>query len=194
MPTVYFFCLRQLFSASVAKAEIALGGCAAVGAEAAWQNVVLGIAYNGGCSLSEHMDYITDDSASYTYYKNTNNGGWKTKSAQKLSFMIADEDWDIVVMQQASSASGRPATYNDDIQIIMDYVLANDKNPETVPEFAWNMTWAYPVEDDAEGKGEVTINTTDAFKNYYNNDQMTMYKAIVDAVKSKILFNSYFEY
>ena len=96
------------------------------------------------------------------------------------------------MLQQSSSSSGRPGTYNGDIQVIMDYVLENDKNPATVPQFAWNMTWAYPVEDD--GVGEVTTNTTDSFKNYYNNDQMTMYEAITEAVRTKIVTNPDFEY
>ena len=157
-------------------------------------NTTLGILYHSGCSLAMHETYLLDNKKEYNYYKNEN-GAWPDSGGNGTATMlqgIADEDWDIVVLQQASSSSGRPATYNDDIQVIMDYVLENDKNPETVPQFAWNMTWAYPVEDD--GIGEVTTNTTTAFDNYYGSDQMTMYNAICNAVESKIVPNSKFDY
>lgn len=157
-------------------------------------DMTLGILYHSGCSLSMHETYLLGDLSEYNYYKNTGSG-WTNSGGNTSSTMlngIRDEDWDIVVMQQASSASGRKDTYNDDIQVIMDYVLENDKNPATVPQFAWNMTWAYPVEDD--GIGEVTTNTTASFKNYYNNDQMTMYNAIADAVANIIAQNPNFKY
>ena len=157
-------------------------------------DLTLGILYHSGCSLAMHESYLLENQMEYNYYKNVGNG-WTNSGGNGTATMlrgIQDEDWDIIVMQQASSASGRPTTYNDDIQVIMDYVLENDKNPKTTPQFAWNMTWAYPVEDD--GIGEVTINTTTSFQNYYNNDQMTMYNAIADAVLSKITPNPKFEY
>lgn len=158
------------------------------------EHITLGILYYSGCPLSKHAEFLTSGEAAYSYDKNAN-GSWVVSGNGTATFLdgVTDEDWDIVVMQQSSSSSGRTATYNEDIQTIIDCVLENDKNPATKPQFAWNMTWAYPVED-VDTDDIVTVNTTSAFSNYYNNDQMTMYNCIVEAVEKKIVPNPVFEF
>lgn len=156
-------------------------------------DITLGVAYYGGCSLATHVKYLTEDSKSYNYYWTDATGSWNDTGANgaTLQDCIQAQDWDIFVLQQASSASGRADTYNEDMQTIIDYVKANCSNPDAI--FAWNMTWAYPVED-IDTDNITTVNTTSSFKTYYNNDQMTMYNAICDAVETKIATNDFFEF
>lgn len=158
------------------------------------EDMTLGVLYYSGCSLSKHVDFLTANTAAYNYYYTDSTGAWKNSGGNGTATMlqgIQDQDWDIIVMQQASSSSGRADTYNEDMQTIIDYVKANCSNPDAI--FAWNMTWAYPVED-IDTDDITTVNTTAAFQTYYNSDQMTMYNAICNAVKTKIATNSTFEY
>ena len=159
------------------------------------KEIVLGIAYHGGCSLAQHVQYIQEGSLEYTYYKlndeiSISTGTWKSTKDQTLKTIVENENWDIVTMQQASTYSGVPTTYNGDIQTIQRFV---DQTLGYTPEFAWNMTWAYPVKD-IEGDAFTTVNTNSGFATYYNSDQMTMYNAIVDTVKAKIVPNTTFSY
>ena len=164
-------------------------------AENPGKKIVLGIAYHGGCSLAQHVQYIQEGSLEYTYYKlndeiSISTGTWKSTKDQTLKTIVENENWDIVTMQQASTYSGVPTTYNGDIQTIQRFV---DQTLGYTPEFAWNMTWAYPVKD-IEGDAFTTVNTTSGFATRYNSDQMTMYNAIVDTVKAKIVPDTTFSY
>jgi hypothetical protein len=159
------------------------------------KKIVLGIAYYGGCSLAQHVSFLRANSTEYSYYKlnddiSAGTGTWKSTKDQTLKAIVENENWDIVTMQQASTYSGIPDTYNADIQTIQSFVC--DTLGYT-PTFAWNMTWAYPVKDIA-GDAFTTVNTTSGFESRYNSDQMTMYNAIVDTVKAKIVPDKTFSY
>ena len=112
--------------------------------------------------------------------------------AQTLKFGIQRHDWDLVILQgglfesaQIKDAyfAGRNLDLKADTKELMDYVLANDCEPISVPQFAWNMTWAYPVEDD--GIGEVTALTYDEMVyllEQTTNDWVTMTDADTDGI------------
>ena len=158
------------------------------------KDIVLAIAYHSGCSLSQHVNYITNSSLEYDFHKINDDiyaqkGTWKTVNDVTLKTIVENENWDIVTMQQASTYSGVADTYNGDIDTIQQFV---ERTLGYTPTFAWNMTWAYPTKD-IEGDAFVTVNTSTGFAKY-NNDQMTMYNAIVNAVKTKIVPNKTFTY
>ncbi len=134
------------------------------------EEIVLGNLYIGGCKLSTHWSNAANNSAAYEYRRYIN-GAWHTTSGTQLSFALADEDWDIVTLQQNSGTSGQPATHSD-LDKLMQYIRDNTTNPDI--RIAWNMTWAYQQ------------NSNHADFPIYNRDQMTMYNAIVSTVKSEI--------
>ncbi len=142
--------------------------------DAGYQDIVLGNLYIGGCSLDTHWSNINSGLGNYTYYKNSGSG-WTTTSNYKANTAIAEEDWDIITIQQASPDSGRPNTYIN-LNNIVSYVNENKTNPNA--RIYWHMTWAYDKDS-----------THDAFPNY-DRDQMTMYTAITDTVKDRVLTNS----
>lgn len=75
------------------------------------RNVVLGRLYIAGCSLERHCREYAGNAPAYIYYKSTSNR-WETVS-KKATLLdgIADERWDVVVLQQASGKSGIYPTY-----------------------------------------------------------------------------------
>ena len=75
-------------------------------AEGSDKNVTLGYAFNGGCSLSEHVGYIDANSADYSYFYLDENGQWKYESKVTLEYILQKEDWTYVSMQQSSASSG----------------------------------------------------------------------------------------
>ncbi len=132
------------------------------------EEIVVGNLYIGGCSLDTHYNNIKDAKGAYTYQKNTN-GYFVDYSATSVQTAIADEDWDFITLQQVSQNAGKSGTFTR-----LDEIVAFLS--ETCPEstILWHMTWAYQQDSTHSGFSG------------YNNDQMTMYNAIVSTVKSEV--------
>ena len=137
------------------------------------EKVKLGNLYISGCSLEMHLANAQADSESYTFFTN-DSGTWVTNPNYKMSDAVRSENWDFISFHQACSKSGKAETY-DTLNQLLPFVEANCTNPNV--EFMWHMTWAYQW--DATHFGFA----------YYDHNQMQMYRAIVDAVKTNILPN-----
>ncbi len=145
---------------------------------AGYTNVVLGNLFVAGCSLNTHWNYAQNNTANYTYYKNTT-GTWTERASSTMLYGIKDEDWDIITMQQVSGSSGVASTYTY-LPNIINYVKENKTNPNA--KFGWHMTWAYQGDS-----------THADFANY-GKSQTTMYNAIVSAYRTKVLPTGVFDY
>ncbi len=128
--------------------------------------------YIGGCSLKQHLDNFITDSPAYEYrrYKyGVTSGNMKLKESLQL------EDWQYVTLQQASHDSGIKESYD-----VLGEVIEWVKKYKPDAKLYWHMTWAYAQE-----------NAHPEFKRY-DNDQLTMYNAIIDCVKSEVLKHNEF--
>lgn len=155
--------------------EYLYGIAKAYGAE----DVIVGNMYVGGCTLSQHRTYAQNNMDAYEYRKNTS-GSMVTQANYRLLDAIRDEAWDVICLQQASQESGQSATYNEDLEYMLNYVNRYKENPEC--RIAWHMTWAYQQ------------NTTHWAFPVYESDQYVMYASIVNAVKTKIVPSGAFDY
>lgn len=135
--------------------------CKAAGIE----EVVIANMYIAGCALETHLENISGDVRAYTYYKNTD-GEWNSKNRVKISTALADEEWDVVTVQQASWSSGMPSTY-EPLEDIVYYIYENEPNAKIL----WHQTWA-------KCEGSVPKE--------YGSEQLSMYNAIVNTVKSDV--------
>lgn len=133
------------------------------------KKVKFGNLYIGGCSLERHLNNAMNNDSAYEYRVN-DSGEWITTENFKMSDAIKSENWDFITFQQASGYSGMKDSY-EPLSALEDYVRSlND-----TAKFGWHLTWAYQQNSDHPD-----------FKNY-GNDQITMYNAIISAVKEKVL-------
>ena len=140
---------------------------------AGYEEIVLGNLYIGGCDVDTHWTNINNDSGAYTYYyRDASTNGWRTTYNQKVSAALESVDWDYVTIQQASPKSGLPNSLGN-LNNILGYIDENKTNPNA--KILWHMTWAYDE-----------VNQNSGYANY-GNDQMDMYRAILDTVNSKVL-------
>ena len=135
-----------------------------------YDEIVLGNLYIGGCTLDTHASNFKNNSASYTYYLNTD-GTWSNTASYKPYDALFGEQWDIITMQQGSPKSGLPESYDTHLKSLVSSVKVYSPDAE----LAWHMTWAYQ-----------SNSTHSGFANY-NKDQMTMYNAIVNSVQTKVV-------
>ena len=136
--------------------------------DAGVEDLVVGNLYIGSCSLDKHYANITENVSAYTYRKN--NSGKRVDTANtSIATALADEDWDVITIQQVSGDSGDPETFGK-LEAILDY-LAKEKPDATV---YWHMTWAYQ-----------TGSSHSSFPKY-NKSQLTMYNSIVSAYLDEV--------
>ena len=131
-------------------------------------NVVIGNLYIGGASLDLHWDNAKDNKTAYQYRKIDVTGTKTNTPETSIESALADEDWDYISFQQVSSNSGIFHTYVNPLPLLHQYVDQRATNPNV--KYILHQTWAYS--QDSSHKRFIN----------YNKDQMTMYKAIVDAV------------
>lgn len=134
------------------------------------ENVVLGNLYVGGCTLEGHQMFTEGDNPVYAYLVNKD-GEWVTTPETKVSTALAAEDWDFVTFQEGSARSGQTETYSF-LSTLVDYVK---ERVSEKTKLVWHMTWAYQQDSGHS-----------AFVNY-ENDQMKMYEAILNAYNTCVL-------
>ena len=130
--------------------------------------VIIGDMFIGGCSLERHVKNARNNDPAYAYRKIGLDGKKVEQKNVTLEIALADEDWDYVSLQQASSFSGMFETYEASLPELVKYVKARLPNKT---ELMLHQTWAYAANA-----------TNSGFKNY-GRDQLMMYHSIVDAVK-----------
>ena len=162
-----------------------------VAKSAGFKTIEIATLYYPGCTIDEHLSFINQNKAAYIYRYFKEDGtlsvstdiGWGNESqipanAKYTAKMgITEKPWDYIVLQQGSRDSGRSASYAN-LGLLINYVLENATNKNV--KLAFNMTWAYRQGSSNGG-----------FVNY-NNDQQTMYKGIINAVKTQIVPNKNF--
>ncbi len=146
-------------------------------------DVVVGRLYGSGCTLAKHVECATTGLNFYEYTKN-DSGRWVKKNNIPLLYGLQDEDWDIIFVQQSADRAPDAPSYTamdgvDYVDTLMEYLQKNKTNPNA--KFIWNMCWAFQADI-----------VRDTFQTY-NNDQMTMYNALLDTLKTKILTKNHFD-
>ena len=138
--------------------------------DAGIENVVLQRLTIGGSDLDIHWNNIVENNAAYYSEKYTAEG--RHTSTASINSVISEEDWDFITIQQVSTLSGVPEAY-DNLPAIINFLDENKTNEDA--KIYWQMPWAYQHDCTQPG-----------FANF-NKDQITMYNAIVNVVKEKVL-------
>lgn len=137
-------------------------------AQSAGYKVMIGNMYIGGQSLEGHWNNASGNNPAYQLRLIGPDGVKNSFNDRNLMEVISGENWDYISFQEVSQLSGIIDGYQEFLPQLMDYAAALTTNPEV--KLILHQTWAYA--QDSNHFGFPT----------YNNDQMTMYDAIVDAV------------
>ncbi|MCH5227817.1 MAG: DUF4886 domain-containing protein [Muribaculaceae bacterium] len=139
--------------------------------DAAGIEVVIGNLYIGGCRLDTHWSNAQSGNGAYEYRKVVNGVKNQTNNVS-LTQGLADEDWDIITLQQASGSSGQYETYTPYLENLIEWVAERSD-----ADIWFHQTWAYAK------------NSDHAEFPKYNKDQITMYNAIMDATQKAMADN-----
>lgn len=147
-------------------------------ANSAGYDVTVGVLWKGSIALSDHLAYIQNDAPEYQFDQFTRESGYDRVTQENVTpSTVLQQDWDLVFLQQISHLSGEPSSYYDTegnsyVTQLIQLIRAQCPNPDL--SFSWLMGWAYAQDF-----------TGSAFSRY-NNDQMTMYRAIANTVENTV--------
>ena len=161
------------------------------------QEVVIYHLYKGGCKLSEHVDFMTNDKPDYTLYKNTD-GVWQQVKNYTAKYALLDQAWDVVIFQEMNRIGGVADSYQDGyVDTIINYI---NKHVEIDPVIGWHLLWTNPFDYEwvfqpgmPDPGGESAI---DSWKNYhqlhYQTNTDIMYNALVEQTNKFVMSNDAF--
>lgn len=97
-------------------------------------NITFASCYYSGASIADYNDFFDNESAVIRYNKRLNNKAvYETaKNNQTIQQILADEDWDVITVQQASSYAGTWSTFsglNELLDKIIGYCASTHGKP-----------------------------------------------------------------
>lgn len=97
-------------------------------------NITFASCYYSGASIADYNDFFDNESAVIRYNKRLNNKAtYETaKENQTIQQILADEDWDVITVQQASAYAGTWSTFsglNDLLDKIIGYCASTHGKP-----------------------------------------------------------------
>lgn len=133
-------------------------------------NLTFGILYYGGASLENHYNFLVGENKEYAYHKSDKGGAWVTTSAYSIQDALADEEWDIIVLQQNGSNAGSYSTFQPYLNNIIDMIFNMANKPV---RFAWHMTEPYSSDLDT---------SIQQFTSYCEATKEVVQKTLIDLV------------
>ncbi|MBQ9295610.1 MAG: DUF4886 domain-containing protein [Paludibacteraceae bacterium] len=130
---VRVLCIGNSFSWDAVEQEL-IPLCTEAGVEVEVHNL-----YYGGCSLQQHAQFMSLDTAVYSHRVCTNACPRIVKDTITLRAALSDGLYDYISLQQASHDSGIRTTYEPWLDIMIDSVLKYQPQAQ----LCWMQTWAY---------------------------------------------------
>jgi len=109
--------------------------------------------------------------------------------AVTMQYGIKRADWDLVTTQAGvwevagKGSNATNATITKNIQTIRDYVIDQDIEKRSTPEFGWNITWSPPSLE----SGLLNTSYSNSFNNYFGYDSDAMFTEISRVVEEAVV-------
>jgi len=138
------------------------------------QELVLGIMYHSGCSMSMHVNFIVGGQSVYDYYRN-DNGRWVIQKDVHMDTGLCDDNWDVVLLQAGTgdltdSMNITSRTY------LQEYVASRVQHPHVL---WWHSTWFNSTDPELYDPTKTKINPLTVDQYQQLNDGITAAKAYV---------------
>lgn len=106
-------------------------------AQAPEQEVVIGILYYSGCSITQHVQFGSTHARVYDYYRN-GSGVWEHLEDTDMQYALSDQAWDIILFQP----SREDAEYEKEHRDALAAIVA--ENVEEPYDLYLHKSWANP--------------------------------------------------
>lgn len=145
------------------------------------QELVLGIMYYSGCSMSMHRKFIEGNEAVYSYYRN-DSGQWNISYKVTMETGLLADNWDVILLQAGTGDLENQMNQPDRI-FITDYVNQRVAHPH---QFWWHSTWFNSTDPDLYDPNATKLNP-------YTIDQHAQLSSNIETAKKTVLTDPMFE-
>ena len=153
-----------------------------------YQEMVVGTLYYSGCTLKQHVNFLTKDSPEYVLYlSSTETPDLPPEKIEEITMQnaIRFDYWDVIIMQDSVFEMAESTAYTAGyIQTIQKYVNEHKMNPNAV--FAWHMPWGCAT-DPALQTDSVAVKYAP-----YANDRRLLFSTVAKCTEEYILSDETF--
>ena len=148
------------------------------------QELLIGTLYYSGCKLSQHVQFLTENSSVYNLYLSST----KTPDAKPtvtenvtMQYALQSDCWDVVLLQGGSGETMEDDAFtNGNIETIKKYVNENKKNPEMV--FAYHSIGVSSTDKELLATYSGTPNPYEARAAKWDYDRARIYQERIDRI------------
>lgn len=167
-----------------------------IAAAEGYTEMTVGTLYYSGCSLSQHVQFMTENARDYRLYvsKSSNVSNVRdTINDITMKEAIRYSDWDVFVLQGSPFEVATEATFSTgNIQTLQKFVNDNKLNPDAV--FAWHMFWSIATDPDLMATHPTKPNPYTAKYEMFDTDRSKLYAAYTECVSKYILTDETFSF
>lgn len=161
-----------------------------------YDEVVIGTLYYSGCKMTEHVQFLTQNSNVYRLYissTNTPDQPPKTMDDVTMYDSLKFDYWDIVMLQAAGGEHMSDAIFEDgSIDIVRNYVNENKRNPLAI--FGWHAIGVSSTDPDLIATYPYSPNSYEASAAKYNYDRRLMLTMRTSRLEKYIMSDPTFQY
>ena len=149
------------------------------------QQVVLGVMYYSGCTVTQHVQFTNEDRHVYKYHRNID-GTWENMLEANMDAGLCDQDWDIIVYQ-----GGRRDT-NDTYNLTGRRALEQIVSQRVAGPYTsvWQVTWPSPEEPtfyDPSYRVQPPANWVNYLQTNYDHDVFKQFAVMTGKAKEYLL-------
>jgi len=161
-----------------------------------YENLMIGTLYYSGCKLSEHVQFLTQDSPVYRLYisnANTPDKPPETMDDVTMKMSLTFNYWDVIFLQASGTESMDDSAFtNGNIETIRNYVNANKLNPLAV--FGWHAIGVSSTDPDLIATYPYSPNGYATSAEKYNYDRSLMLNERTDRLERYIMSDPSYVY
>ena len=168
-----------------------------VAATEGYENFKVATLYYSGCSLTQHVGFMSQNAAEYKLYVSSTedpNNPPTIMNEVTMQQALRYDYWDIIIMQGSSwEIACQETTIESNIQALQKYARENCLNPYA--KFVWHMGWVAPTDNallDTYPYPENNVYYTRYLT--FGNNRDNFYNAVVKCNQEKIVPNETFQY
>ena len=168
-----------------------------VAATEGYENFKVATLYYSGCSLTQHVGFMSQNAAEYKLYVSSTedpNNPPTIMNEVTMQQALRYDYWDIIIMQGSSwEIACQETTIESNIQALQKYARENCLNPYA--KFVWHMGWVAPTDNtllDTYPYPENNVYYTRYLA--FGNNRDNFYNAVVKCNQEKIVPNETFQY
>lgn len=160
------------------------------------QELVVGTLYYSGCKLSQHVQFLTENSNVYQLYlSSTATADFPPTIMDEVSMQMAlrQDCWDIIILQGAGGETMEDSAFtNGNIETIKDYVNKNKLNPEMV--FGYHAIGVQSTDKDLIATYPYSPNGYDSGAAKWDYDRVKMYNERIDRLERFVETDEDYQY